>query len=91
MMAYKLSYHYDIPKDLSKIPGNIKKRIRKAIEQRLLEEPLKYGEPLKRSLHGYWKLRVSDYRIIYKIEKENIIILKIGHKHDVYAKVDTRL
>ncbi len=90
-MAYNLFYHYDIPKDLSKIPGNIKKRIRKAIEQRLLKEPLKYGEPLKRSLQGYWKLRVGDCRIIYKIEKENIVILKIGHRHDVYTKVDTRL
>ncbi|MEW6096323.1 MAG: type II toxin-antitoxin system RelE/ParE family toxin, partial [bacterium] len=41
-------------------------RIRKAIEQRLATDPVKYGEPLRRSLQGYRKLRVGDYRVIYK-------------------------
>ncbi len=77
-MEYCLYYHPDIKKeDLFKIPNNIRDRIKRAIEKRLLKEPLKYGEPLKRSLQGYRKLRVGDYRVIYKMEKDNIIILKI--------------
>ena len=90
-MKYCLYYHPDIKKeDLPKIPNNIKDRIKRAIEKRLLKEPLKYGKPLKRSLQGYWKLRVGDYRVIYKIEKENIIILKIGQRKEIYDKVHTR-
>ena len=77
-MEYCLYYHPDIKKeDLFKIPNNIRDRIKRATEKRLLKEPLKYGEPLKRSLQGYRKLRVGDYRVIYKMEKDNIIILKI--------------
>ena len=91
-MEYCLYYHPDIKKeDLFKIPNNIRDRIKRAIEKRLLKEPLKYGEPLKRSLQGYRKLRVGDYRVIYKMEKENIIILKIGHRKEAYDKVHMRI
>ncbi|OQX53866.1 MAG: hypothetical protein B5M48_02290 [Candidatus Omnitrophica bacterium 4484_213] len=66
-MFYSLLYHPDIEKEsLPKIPKNIKTGIRKAIEQRLLQGPLKFGESLKRSLKGHRKLR-RGYRVIYKI------------------------
>jgi len=87
-MAYHLFYHQDVKKeDLPDLPKNIKERIRKAIELRLLIDPEKYGEPLKRGLKGYRKLRVGDYRIVYKVDRENIIILKIGHRKEAYTKV----
>ena len=85
-MEYSVCYHPEIRKDISSIPQNIKLRIKKAIEQRLLVDPLKFGEPLRRSLQGYRKLRIGDYRIIYKIKKEKITILKIGHRKEVYKK-----
>ena len=87
-MPYQLFYHPNIEKkDLPEIPKNMKERIRKAIEQKLMTEPVKYGVPLKRSLQGYRKLRVGDYRVIYRIDKKNIIILKIGNRKEVYNKV----
>ena len=85
-MAYSIIYHAEIAKDISSLPKNIKSRIKKAIENRLLIDPIKYGQPLRRSLQGYRKLRVGDYRVIYRIEKSNIIILKIGHRKEVYNK-----
>jgi len=91
-MAYTLYYHPDIRKeDLPGIPENIRRRIRRAIEERLLKEPVKFGDYLKRDLQGYRKLRVGDYRVIYKIDQENIIILKIGHRKEVYTKLYFRL
>jgi len=86
-MAYHLFYHPNVKKeDLPNIPRNVQDRIRKAIEKRLLTDPDKYGEPLKRGLYGYRKLRVGDYRIIYKVEKKNILIFKIGHRKEVYRR-----
>jgi len=85
-MDYTIVYHPEIPKDISGFPENVKARIKKAIEQRLVIDPVKYGEPLRHTLQGYRKLRVGDYRIIYKIKKTNIIILKIGHRKDIYDK-----
>ena len=62
----------------------MKKRIRFAIENRLMVDPVKYGEPLRKTLKGYRRLRVGDYRIVYKIEPENVIILGICHRKDIY-------
>lgn len=85
-MSYFIFYHPDVAKDVSSFPRNIKFRIQKAIEDRLLEDPLRYGEPLRRSLQGYRKMRVGDYRVIYKIHSKKIIVLKIGHRKEVYKK-----
>lgn len=91
-MPYQPFYHPDIRKDdLPDIPRNMRERIQKAIEQRLLTDPAKYGGPLQRSLQGYRKLRVGDYRVIYKVDKENIVILKIGHRKEVYNKIHPRI
>lgn len=85
-MIYSLIYHPEVAEDISNLPQNIKMRIKKAIENRLAIDPLKYGVPLKRSLQGYRKLRVGDYRVIYKIKQNTVIVLKIGHRKEVYNK-----
>ena len=88
-MPYYLRYHPDVKdKDLPKINRNIQKRIKAAIEQRLLVAPERYSEPLKRTLKGYRKLRVGDYRIVLKLQNEAILILSICHRKDVYEKTE---
>ena len=89
-MTYKISYHHEILQDIVRIPQNIKERIRRSIEERLIKDPYHFGLPLRKSLQGYRKLRVGDYRVIYKIIKEEIIILKIGHRKNVYNQADDR-
>lgn len=89
-MIWQISYHPEIENDISGFPKNIKNRIRQAIEKRLLTDPVRYGVALRRSLQGYRKLRVGDYRIIFKLSKNNIIVLKIGHRKEVYQKVHLR-
>ena len=72
-MPYILYYHHKVQEDdLSAISASIRKRISEAIESRLLTEPEKYGHPLRKPLSGYWKLRVGDYRIVYKILKDDL-------------------
>jgi len=90
-MIYEVSYHLDIPKDLQKIPRNVKETIKRAIEERLLVHPEVASEPLRRDLKGYRKLRVGDYRVIHKIQGNSIFILKIGNRKDVYKKILSRI
>ncbi|MBN1445327.1 MAG: type II toxin-antitoxin system RelE/ParE family toxin [Candidatus Omnitrophica bacterium] len=91
IMKYTLIYHPDIKKeDLPPIPANIRQRIKHAIETRLLNDPVKFGVPLRRSLKGSRKLRVGDYRIIYRLKKNTILILKIGHRKEVYYQFEKR-
>ncbi len=92
MMEYKLIYHPDVLKeDLQGIPANIRSRIRKAIETRLFKDPVMFGQPLRQSLKGYRKLRVGDWRVIYRVEHSNIVILMIGNRKDVYQEVFRRI
>lgn len=91
-MTYRLIYHPEIVKfDLPRIPKNIRETIRRAIEKRLLSDPVLFGQPLRQSLKGYRKLRVGDYRVIYRIDGCEIIVLKIGHRKEVYDKVFPRI
>ena len=91
-MDYKLLYHPDVlSEDLRGVPENIKARIKRAVETRLLIDPVLFGEPLRQSLKGYRKLRVGDWRVIYRVSYSDIIILKIGNRKDVYQTVFQRL
>ena len=73
-----------ITNDIPSIPMPHKERIKKAIRERLSQEPLKLGKPLKASLFGYRSLRVGDWRIIYKVAENTVRIAKIGNRKDVY-------
>ena len=90
-MAYKLKYHQDVKKpDLPKIDAKNRNMIKKAIEARLATRPETYGKPLQRTLKGYWKLRVGNYRVVFKITGDEILILAIMHRKSVYSQVKKR-
>ncbi len=67
----------------------MKVRIKRAIEERLMDDPKKYGRPLRKSLKVYWKLRVGDYRIIVNIlHNENMIFVRaMGHRKNIYKNL----
>jgi len=77
--------------DLPKIDQKWKASIKYAIETRLATGAHIYGRPLQRTLKGYWNLRIGTYRIVYKIDQEDIIVLGIIHRDKVYSKIQTRL
>ena len=64
--------------------GSAKSRIKKAIEEQLARNPVEFGKPLRYSLKGCRRLRVGDFRVIYKIDGETVLIVKIGHRREIY-------
>ncbi|MBI4607863.1 MAG: type II toxin-antitoxin system RelE/ParE family toxin [Candidatus Rokubacteria bacterium] len=69
MARYEVNYFDEVLEDdIPGIPANVQDRIERAIEERLKTAPEKYGERLRKSLIGLWKIRVGDYRIIYTID-----------------------
>jgi mRNA interferase RelE/StbE len=90
-MAYNLVYHADVKRiDLGKIDNKNKKMIKRAIEERLATQPEIYGKPLQRSLKGYWKLRVGEYRIVFKMSKNDIFVLGIMDRKNIYSQIKKR-
>jgi mRNA interferase RelE/StbE len=91
-LSFAIRYHPDVKNvDLPLIDAQIQKRIKRAIETRLMSVPQQYGKPLRKTLKGYWKLRVGDYRIVFKIVGHEIYILGIIHRKKVYEKIGKRI
>ncbi|MBI2098007.1 MAG: type II toxin-antitoxin system RelE/ParE family toxin [Candidatus Vogelbacteria bacterium] len=86
-----VEYHERVlPEDFPPIPRNWRLKIKTAIENRLAMAPSLYGKPLRRSLSGLGKLRVGDYRVIFRLRQKVIQILIVGHRRDVYRRVSSR-
>ena len=85
-LKWKILYLESAVKDIQALDGSVKKIIRKAIEEKLGTDPLKFGLPLRRTLKKFFKLRIGDYRIIYQIEQKEVtvLVIKIGHRSEVY-------
>jgi mRNA interferase RelE/StbE len=91
-MHFTLHYHPSVcVEDLPRIDRRTKDRIRKAIEERLQTAPHEYGEPLRKSLKGYWKLRVGDYRVVFEVIESEVWILGIMHRKSVYMDIGERV
>ncbi|MBI4824659.1 MAG: type II toxin-antitoxin system RelE/ParE family toxin [Nitrospirae bacterium] len=90
-MGFAVLFHPDLYEDLKPLNQNIQETILSAMENRLGAEPMKYGKRLSRGLRGFWKLRVGQYRVIYRVEGTEVWVLKVGHRKDVYAAVKKRL
>ncbi len=84
-----------IEEDFKKIDKKTRTIILKTIYKKLSIAPEKYGSPLRNPLKGYWKLKISHYRVIYRIEKNTIkvLVLKVGMRRDaeVYKEMLQRM
>jgi mRNA interferase RelE/StbE len=79
-----------IEEDIPRLAPLWKAKIRAAIEEKLSEYPNVYGKPLRRSLKGYRKLRVGDYRVVFRITSTKVLILAILHRSIVYREMEKR-
>jgi len=90
-VPFSVIYHPDVKeRDIPKLNADVRARIRKAIETRLMVAPHEYGEPLRKTLKGYWKLRVGDYRVVFRVDGDEILILGICHRKEVYPLMERR-
>ncbi len=78
-----------IKHDIPALPDPIKLLIKRAIEKRLMIDPIGFGKPLRYSLKGHRRLRVSDYRIVFRIDfiHHKVIIIAIKHRKDIYDEI----
>ncbi len=84
---YRVVYLSKVVKtQIPKFSLPVKNRIKKAIEKKLTIDPIAFGKPLQYSLKGLRRLRVGDYRVVYKVDasEKRVIVLKIAHRKDVY-------
>ncbi len=96
MLIWKIKIHkLVLSEDFKSINPYDQRMILRDIRKKLSLEPKSYGKPLSGELKGYWRLRVKDYRVIYKIREDTIevLVIKVGLRRDeeVYKKLFYRL
>jgi mRNA interferase RelE/StbE len=82
-LAYKILYKKSVQRDLKKLEKREARRVLDQLEAKLSKRPDSYPI-LKGEFAGLRKFRVGDYRIIYALMDENVVVLRIGHRLDVY-------
>lgn len=85
MASYRIEVSATAEKQIRKLPVRDQVRVLRAIQHLALEA----RPPGYRKLQGYedvFRIRVGSYRIIYSVESGRliVIILKVGHRSDVY-------
>jgi len=82
---YQIIYQDHVIKNhIPALSTKVKLLIKNAIEERLMVDPVSFGKPLRYSLKGHRRLRVSNYRVVYRIENKTVIIIAIKHRKDIY-------
>ncbi|MBN4054808.1 type II toxin-antitoxin system RelE/ParE family toxin [Nitrospira defluvii] len=82
-MAYNIVYKKSVYRDLKKINKAEVIKIIDQLEKDLSKRPNAYPA-LKGQFAGLRKYRVGDYRVIYAIIEKEILVLRIGHRRDIY-------
>ena len=87
---HRLLYTDEARKQISKLGERLTIQIKTALEE-IAKSPFN-GKPLTRELKGLFAYRVSDYRIVYRIYRAEVVVLvlTVGHRRDVYEKLSRK-
>ena len=83
--TYRIEFRPAALRDLEGFDKTARVRLGRKIEK-LATNPRPSGVKKLAGEDGLWRVRVGDYRIIYRIEDDRLVVLviRIGHRREVY-------
>ena len=84
-MEYEIIYTNRAVKDLARLDSAAKKRIAETLE-RYAEAPLNYAKKMVDPALGTYRFRIGDYRVIFDIEENEVVVLRVGHRREIYRR-----
>ena len=84
-MGYNIDYKKSVAKDLKRIGKAEATRILDKIDENLADNPQRFPA-LTGTFAGLRKFRVGDYRVIFSIMDQHVLILRIQNRKDVYRE-----
>jgi mRNA interferase RelE/StbE len=84
-MAYQIVMTVEARRNMLALPKGIVRRVHVCILA-LAEKPRPPKTKKLKSTGDLWRVRVGDYRIVYQIEDDRlmIVVIRIGHRREVY-------
>ena len=84
-MEKQIEFTVESKNALHKLHIDAQKSIKSALKK-LAKDKIQ-GKPLTEQLTGFYSLKVGNYRVIYNLEKDKIIVFDVGHRKNVYGRV----
>ena len=84
-MKYRLVYTQRAFKDLKNLDPQVRQRIGQSLK-RLENDPLKFARKLTDPRIGSYRFRIGEYRVVFDVEGEEIVVLRVGHRRDIYRR-----
>lgn len=82
--TYRLVIAKRFSKDMKRLDRQVQSRILEALEK-IAQDPYK-GEKVVARETGNWRWRVGDWRIRYDIEGDEVQLLRVRHRREVYRQ-----
>ena len=84
-MKYEYVFTRAAVKDIEKLDSVVKKRIKQKLEFFIIQpDPLLVAKKLVNAKAGTYRWRVGDYRIIFDVDEDKIVILQVQHRKNIY-------
>lgn len=72
-------------KDIKRLPKPVQRRIIHKLDYYTKQiNPLKFAEALKYKEIGSYRYRIGDYRVIFDVLNNKLVILAVGHRREIY-------
>jgi mRNA interferase RelE/StbE len=90
-VTYRIEILPSAVKDMASLAPTIRRRVDRAIRS-LADEPTPAppkGKSLAGGLKGLFRLRVGDYRVVYRVVRERIVvtIIAVAHRGEIYRRL----
>ena len=82
-MSYQFVYTRRAERNIDKLDAATQKRIKKKLEE-FKRDPFRYADKLSSSDLGSYRFRIGDYRVIFDVEGANLVVLRVGHRREIY-------
>lgn len=80
---YELLYTRRAVRDIEALDVLAKKRLARKLED-LRKDPLRASTRLMNPRVGHYRYRVGDYRVIFDLHGSKIVLLRVGHRREIY-------
>lgn len=87
MSQYKILYKKPAVKSIQSLTPQVKKRLKIKLEFFANQDnPIVFAKALTKYADAQFRFRVGNYRVLFDMEGNNIVVLLVQHRKDVYKK-----
>lgn len=72
--------------ELGRLPLPIQSRMLHVVDRLARWPEVSGAKPLSRPLAGRYRMRTGDYRLVFRVEHERVVVERVGHRTRIYEE-----